>query len=101
MRTHVVTNNSVCTFCLSANETRHRAVTSRAVLHHEASLQQNLVPSALQEGPVPARTCSPSAEEGCAVFAGAAVGAEQKGGSSLAAAAPRFAFQVSMEHSAL
>lgn len=88
MRAHAVTNYSVCIFSQS-----------------QCQLQPNLIPPALQQGPVPARTCSPWAEDdaegACAVCAGAAVGAEQKGGSSLADAAPRFAFQVSLEHPAL
>lgn len=78
---------------------------------HEAALQLNLVtgcrrcPPAPQQGPVPTSTRSPSVEDDAegarAAHARAAVGAEQKGGSPLAGAAPKIASWVSAKHPAL
>lgn len=73
MRAQAVTNNSVCIF--RANGTRHSAVASRAVLPLCSQIWSLQLCT-------PARTCSPWAEDA----------AEQKGGSSLAGAAPKFAF---------
>lgn len=105
-RAHAVTNSSVCIFSQSRCQ-REQA---------QGSAQQSCAPImkplcsqiwSLQlcsrdqslPGPAPPRQRTMQREP--VPCAGAAVGAEQKGGSSSAGAAPRFASRVSMEHPAL
>lgn len=105
-RAHAVTNSSVCIVSQSRCQ-REQA---------QGSAQQSCAPimkplcsqiwslqlcSRHQSLPGPAPPRQRTMQREPVPCAGAAVGAEQKGGSSSAGAAPRFASRVSMEHPAL